>query len=131
MITAVSTAELRAIVEGDVDAFAAVLAEDAVYMPPGEPAVSGKAAIRSWFESFLEVVSVDGSYPSSEVNITGDWAIERYTADLTLTPADGSEPMREVGKGIHVYRRGPDGSWKLTYDIWNFDSSPSEASDIQ
>lgn len=125
-ISAVSAAEIAAIVAGDMDALAALLADDAVYMPPMEPAVSGKAAIRSWTEAFLAEASVDGGYPSSEIDVVGDWAIERYTLDVTMTPVAGGEPTPEMGKGIHIYRRGADGSWKLTYDIWNWDNPPPE-----
>jgi hypothetical protein len=31
--------------------------------------------------------------------------------------------MEDVGKGLHVYGRQSDGSWKLTHDIWNSDHS--------
>ena len=33
----------------------------------------------------------------------------------------GAKPMTEGMKGIHVYRRQADGSWKITKVIWNGD----------
>jgi ketosteroid isomerase-like protein len=32
--------------------------------------------------------------------------------------------MPEALKGIHIYRRQADGSWKITHDAWNFDAPP-------
>jgi ketosteroid isomerase-like protein len=46
----------------------------------------------------------------------------RYTASLTMTPAGATEATTERLKGVHIYRRGADGSWKMTLDVWNSDA---------
>ncbi len=71
---------------------------------------------------FLSQFMASPSYTSSDITISGDWAIERFAGTLTLTPVGGGDPMEEPLKGIHVYRRGDDGSWKMVYDVWNSDT---------
>ena len=42
--------------------------------------------------------------------------------DATFTPKDGSDPVVEQLKGIHIYQRQADGTWKIARDIWNTDA---------
>lgn len=59
--------------------------------------------------------------PHPHIHIDGDTALERVNYTATIWPGDNAPPIEDAGKGIHVYRRQPNGSWKLTYDIWNSD----------
>jgi len=54
--------------------------------------------------------------------VAGDVAIERVEYTASAWPAEGGPPVQDVGKGVHVYRRQTDGSWKLAQDIWNSDN---------
>ena len=36
-------------------------------------------------------------------------------------PPEAGRAVEDAGKGLHVYRRQSDGSWKLMLDIWNRD----------
>ncbi len=109
----------------DVDAFTAVWADDILIAAPGEPAVSGEAAAE-WAQAFFATFSaIEGGYTEEEIVVSGDWAIHTYGLELSLTPAEGGESMTERGRGIHIFRRGADGSWKMVHDIWNFEA-PAE-----
>jgi ketosteroid isomerase-like protein len=120
-VNAVREQEVAAIVSGEMNT--AYLAADAVVMPPNEPSVSGIDAIDVWFRDFLaQFAAVSVNYTSSEITVSGDWAIEHYGGTLTVTPVGGGDSMEEVVKGIHVYRREADGSWKMVYDVWNSDA---------
>jgi ketosteroid isomerase-like protein len=119
-VAAVRDQEVAAINSGEADI--PYLAADAVMMPPNEPALSGSTAIGEWIRDFLSQFTASLSYTSSDITVSGDWAIERYAGTLTLTPVGGGEPMEEALKGIHIYRRGDDGSWKMVYDVWNSDT---------
>ncbi len=119
-IRAVSAAEIAALVAEDMDAHLATLTEDCIMLPPNEPAVVGHEAIAEWHGGFIEMFDIAGGYTGSEVVVLGDWAIERYTGEVTVTPAEG-DAATETIKGIHIYRRQADGSWKIAQDIWNSD----------
>jgi ketosteroid isomerase-like protein len=123
-VTAVREAETASINGGTGDI--SYLADDAVMMPPGEPALSGSAAIREWIDAFMGQFAINAEYTETDISVSGDWAVERYSAVLTLTPTAGGDAMSETIKGIHVYRRGADGSWKMVYDVWNSDAPPPQ-----
>ncbi len=119
-VNAVREQEVAGIAAGEVDI--SYLAQDAVMMPPNEPALNGVTAIDEWLGNFLSQFAASLNYTSSEITVSGDWAIEHYAGTLTLTPVGDGDSMAEVLKGIHVYRREADGSWKMVYDVWNSDA---------
>jgi uncharacterized protein (TIGR02246 family) len=112
---------LAAAAAGDMDAFMGYLTEDAVLMPPDDPAVEGSEALRSYFEPIIQGYTVNVERPHSSVTVIGNWAFEDYTYELTLTPRSGGAPIVETGKGMFVYRRGADGRWRVARDVWNRD----------
>ena len=109
---------------GDLEGSLAVYTEDCAMLPPNEPLLNGHEALRSWFEGFYEQFNVNGRYTSSDVVVAGDWAIERYAGIFTFTPKAGGEPIDDALKGIHIYRRQPNGTWRIAQDVWNSDNPP-------
>ncbi len=91
-------------------------------MPPNEPGFQGAEARAVWLRGLYEEASVQGVYTGTELTLAGDWAFEQLAMTLTTTPVAGGGAVEEVAKGLHVYRRQPDGSWKIALDIWNTDS---------
>lgn len=65
---------------------------------------------------------VEAKFTESEVAASGDLAIERVAFAWTLQPVAGGPPITEIGKGLHVYRRQTDGTWKLIMDAWSADA---------
>jgi ketosteroid isomerase-like protein len=101
------------------------LNDDCVIMSPGEPVVVGMEAALEWWTEFSSQVTINSiDYTDSDVVIAGDWAIERYAGSITGTPVAGGEPMTETVKGIHIYQRQADGTWKMAQDVWNSDAPP-------
>jgi len=97
-----------------------LIADDAVLMPPNAPAVIGKDAIRSWNALMSQQFRFQAYKPvDDELVVAGKWAFRRATADWTLAPVAGGEPIRDSGKFIIIYERQPDGSWRVARDIWN------------
>ena len=116
--------EVAAINAGDVEAFVALFTDDAVLMPPGDPAGIGTQAVRSWTQELFDQFTVQYTATSEEIVVAGNWAFQRLSITLTLTPVAGGDPIQLNAKGIHICQRQGDGSWKLTRDIWNDDNPP-------
>jgi uncharacterized protein (TIGR02246 family) len=125
-----TTAELLASVNAsDADRCLAVWAADGVLMPPHHPSVQGHQAIVEYFRGLFSRSQFRFTFMSSNIHIAGDTALERVTYRATVWPGGDSPPIEDVGKGLHVFGRQPNGSWKLTHDIWNSDQSmPSSSS---
>jgi ketosteroid isomerase-like protein len=64
----------------------------------------------------VRTVAVDVS--QREVIIAGDVAIERGSFTWKVTPAGGSD-VEDHGSFLAIWRRQPDGAWKLARNIWN------------
>jgi ketosteroid isomerase-like protein len=112
-----------AIIAGDTESYVALIADDAVLMPPAAPPVIGKDAIRSWNEQMSRQFRFQAYNPvDDEVVVAGKWAFRRATADWILAPVAGGELIRDSGKFIIIYERQTDGSWRVARDIWNANS---------
>ena len=108
-----------------MDAWAAAFANDGVQMPPNAPANVGGDSIQAWSGAFLGACRAEFSLAPEEVQIaSADWAFERGTFKITLTPKGGGEPLQDTGKNTTLYQRPPDDSWALARDIWNSNNPP-------
>jgi uncharacterized protein (TIGR02246 family) len=120
-IAAMTSALLRAVNASDLAGVLAVWSDDGVMMPPHHPSVHGRAAIERYFKELFEQRRLSFSFTSSHIQLSGDVAFERVEYQASISSIGNSPEARDVGKGVHVYRREPDGSWKLAVDIWNSD----------
>jgi ketosteroid isomerase-like protein len=119
-----TTADLLAAVNAsNADRCVAVWAVDGVLMPPHHSTVQGLEAIGAYFRSLFSRRRFEFAMTSSDIHVAGDTALERVTYTVTVWSASGTPPVEDVGKGLHVYTRQPNGSGKLTQDIWNSDRS--------
>jgi ketosteroid isomerase-like protein len=109
----------------DADALANLYAEDAVLMPPGAAAVTGRPAIRTFLGELAAgtkaagVVLKNGSSTSGVDGDTG-WISGDYTA------VDKSGATVDSGSYLSVHRRAG-GSWLYIRDTWNSDRPPAPA----
>ncbi len=109
----------------DVEALLAVWANDGVSMPPNQPAVTGKEAIRSLWQERFDQNTYDITFTSDESVVSGDWAFVRGITTGTLTPKAGGEPNETKVKSIALYQRQVDGSWKTARVIYSSDNPPA------
>jgi uncharacterized protein (TIGR02246 family) len=96
-----------------------VFSEDAVQMPPNTPANVGREMIRAWSKAFLDPLRAEFAHEVGEIRVAGDWAFERGTYRIRVTPKAGGESFQDTGKYITIYQKQPDGAWLLARDIWN------------
>jgi|SoiMetStandDraft_2_1073263.scaffolds.fasta_scaffold226822_1 uncharacterized protein (TIGR02246 family) len=122
-IARASAALLDAVNRSDVEAVAAVWAEDGVMMPPSKAAVRGRPAIEDYFRRLFSNARFRFQFTTSDIQVVGDIACERVTYAAEIWTGDASTPVQDRGKGIHVFRRRPPGGWVLAVDIWNSDAA--------
>ena len=107
----------------DIAAMTEYAAADAIGMAPNRPAVRGVEAHRQfWGEGFAAAKSLFFVFPE-ELELLGDVAIDQHRWVLDSMPKRGGRPVHDEGKGIWIWRRQADGSWKVSRGIWNSDLS--------
>jgi uncharacterized protein (TIGR02246 family) len=119
-VHAVAEALRQAVNASDVNGILACWAPDGIMMPPHHAAVQGTAAIGEYFSRVFASRRLTFTFTDSGVDVFGEVAIERLHYTATASEVAG-ERTEDVGKGLHVYTRRPDGTWQLAQDIWNSD----------
>ncbi len=112
---------LSALHNDDIDGIMAALIDDHLTMSPGAPTVPDNEALVEWHQNRIDLFSFESDHITDDVLLEGDIAIERWSGQSKLTHrADGSV-VEDSLKGLWVWRRQPDGSWRLLWSIWNSD----------
>ena len=109
--------------DGWIDQFT----DDAIFMPQDHVVVKGREAgrefVRPWYESFDSEFNV----AVDEVEVHGGWAFARWSFTSESTPVGGGGAIERNGKEIWIFRRQPDGSWKCSHIIYNYDAPTPDA----
>ena len=104
---------LDAVNKNDITRVTDVLTEDAVWIPPGMPALNGKEAISDWINPFFETYDYEFKLDSLDIRGAGDWAVEHASFTSRLSPKDGGEGSEHHGKYIMIWRWEKDNKWRI------------------
>lgn len=118
-------AEAYAASESPADVFAGQMTDEAVLLPPDAPLAQGREAIRAAI-SGLEATpgfSVTWGPLVADVGGAGDLGFTRGTYHIELAGTDG--PLMIDGKYLTIWRKQPDGTWKVVADMFNADGPPA------
>jgi ketosteroid isomerase-like protein len=110
---------------GDMSALAAAYAEDAIAFPPDGEMVRGRSAIEGLWKGVRDAGGKAIALNTIDVHSSGSLAAETGTAVLKLQPPNGAEQSQSV-KYVVVWKRQPNGTWKLYRDIWNGMPAPTK-----
>lgn len=104
---------IEAVNRTDLDAYADIVCDDVVWIPPGQDAVQGRAAFRDWLAPFFEVYTYAFDVEDAEVNVAGDWAVETGEFHSRMTSRESGETMEHAGRFVLLWRREDDGRWRI------------------
>lgn len=106
---------------GDVEAWVSLFADDAVYMPPGAPAVTTKQGLVEIARAgFLNRADIE--IEPIEIVVTGPWAFARTRVRGTVDLHTSGDTMAIDMKQIAIYRRTDSGEWRIARLINNSNS---------
>ncbi len=105
--------------EADLEEFLGLVPDDAVFMPPDEPAIVGRRAIGEWYQSLYDALRIDITHEPLEVDVFGDMIVHRGNARGTMTPRSGGEPIPFDNKYLMVLEKRPDGSLQVWRAVFN------------
>ena len=98
----------------------AYVSDDVRLMPPAEPAIRGKSAMREWFAGFLSLYRTTSlEFSDREVMVGGDWALELGTYEWIVQPAAGGEAVVDRGNYMQLWKLHGDRQWRFEREIWN------------
>lgn len=111
---------LAAVKSRNVEKTISYWSDDATIFAPGEAPIKGKKAIREY---------VTGAFASPDFSIiwetesivvaqAGDMAYQTGTDQMTFRGPD-QKLVKMKTRGVVVWRKQVDGSWKAAVDIWN------------
>ncbi len=104
---------MRASMAGDTDTVLSLMADDAVFLVSGQEPF-GKAAFAAAANG-MRGVRLEGTAEVRELQVLGDLAFSRTYLRVTMTPPSG-RVVRRNGYAMTIFRKGPDGLWRLARD---------------
>jgi uncharacterized protein (TIGR02246 family) len=106
---------INAVNAGDLVCLLSLMADDAVFLNPGQAPV-GRDGFSPGFSAAHQQVRIDCISELEDVVVVGEVAYTLSRDSLSVTPRAGGEAMQLAGHRITVYRKQPDGRWLLARD---------------
>jgi ketosteroid isomerase-like protein len=104
----------------DLETFMSYVAADVFFMPPGEPPVRGRDALRTWMAAFLAQFRTSSlTLADREVLVGNGWAVELGTFEWALQPVAGGAEVIDRGNYMQVWREQDDKTWKFAREVYN------------
>ena len=119
IIEDLSAAWNQALNNKDLDTLTLVYESNARIMPPNGKTVRGAEGVRDIFGAMMEA------------GLTGEVSIEEITMQNNIAFKIGSyrimdgNSVVDSGKFLETWRKGDDGKWRISNDIWNSDNPPA------
>lgn len=119
-ITDTNNELVAAIARADAAACAACYTGDGRLMAANAPAFEGSAAIQQFWQGAFDMGVTGATLTTASLEEHGDTAIELGAYTLDIQPPDG-DAIQDAGKFVVIWKRQPDGSWKLAVDSLSSD----------
>jgi uncharacterized protein (TIGR02246 family) len=117
---------IAAVNDGDLDCLLASMTEDAVFLNPGQAPLRRDGLAANFAEAHRQW-SIRCRSDLVEVVVGGALAFARSRDALTVCSRSDGQTAHLAGNRLTVYRRQPDGCWRLARDAHTL--SPSAAPD--
>lgn len=104
---------------GEVERLMEIYAPDAVILPPGGPVIEGSETIRELFRQEFERFDTKLAFTTQEIEVEGEMAFRRGRYVWRGTPRLSGQTVETTNKFLEVWRRQPDGAWRISVDMWN------------
>jgi len=119
---------LKAAQAKDTEGVLSCYADDASWLPPNAPILTGKQAIRTGWSQLLRSpgFAISWQITKLQVSRSGDLAYALYSYELTIQ-GPTAKPITDRGKDMAVWNKQPDGGWRIVADTYNSDQPPGPA----
>lgn len=101
---------------GELNQLLGFMADDVVYLQPGQPPMRGKEAFATGFRAALERFQIASSSEIQEIQVVADWAYCWTQLSVTMTPLQAGATVRRSGYTLSILRRQAGGAWVIARD---------------
>ncbi len=117
-IRGMDAAFVDAVTNADWTELAGLYEADAVLMPPNAAAIKGATAIGEWFANTGLAIE---DFTTEVTGITGEAGFAGIggTYQMVFFVPPAGAVVTDRGKFLWIVRKGSDGAWRITTDIWN------------
>jgi uncharacterized protein (TIGR02246 family) len=102
---------------GDLDTVLSLMAEDVVFLTPGQPPMIGKSqfAAAANAHNAQQAPQFDATSEIQEIAVAGDWAYMWTKLKVVATPPGGGPAITRAGHTLSVLKK-QNGRWLLARD---------------
>jgi ketosteroid isomerase-like protein/quercetin dioxygenase-like cupin family protein len=104
----------------DLDLFMSFWAPDATAYLPGMPAMRGADAIRKTWGEIISSPGFVGSWKADKADVSGSGDVGYTSGSYEMTVGG----VKDSGKYVTVWKKQPEGTWKVAEDIGNSNLPP-------
>jgi uncharacterized protein (TIGR02246 family) len=101
---------------GDVDAVLPLMADDVVFLVPGQAPMRGRTTFEQRLRGLLQANRLESEGDVVELEVSGDLAYCWTKLKVTITPLAGGTAAVRSGSALTVLRKRHDGSWVVIRD---------------
>jgi uncharacterized protein (TIGR02246 family) len=100
---------------GDVDTVLGLMADDVVFLVPGQPPMKGRSFERG-LRALLTQHRIESTGEVQEVEVSGSLAYCWTNLKVRIVPLSGGNATVRSGSALSVLRKQANGSWVLARD---------------
>lgn len=102
--------------EGDIERLREMMAEDVVFLTPGQAPMLGRQAFMEAFQEGMKHYRIESEGEIKELHVTDDLAYCWTHLTVTVTPHREGLPMRRSGNALSILRKRPEAGWVIVRD---------------
>jgi uncharacterized protein (TIGR02246 family) len=99
---------------GDTERVLSLMAEDVVFLVPGQPPMRGKAAFAE-SQSALAQFDIEATSEIQEIRVFGEWAYLWTKLSVVVTPKKGGASSKRAGNTLSILQKQA-GGWVIFRD---------------
>jgi uncharacterized protein (TIGR02246 family) len=105
---------LSATKAGNTERVLSLMAEDVVFLVPGQPPMRGRSAFAE-AQSGLKPFDIEANSEIEEIKVFGEWAYIWTSLSMVVTPKGGGAPVKRAGNTLSILNKQAD-SWVIVRD---------------
>jgi uncharacterized protein (TIGR02246 family) len=102
--------------KADVDTILGLMAEDAVFLVPGQPPMKGRGSFERGLRDLLTQHRIESTGEVQEVEVSGSLAYCWTNLTVRIIPLSGGNATVRAGSALSILRKQSNGTWVLARD---------------